>query len=57
MISGTAEFVRGEERVQVASQDLLFVPAGEVHRFENFTPDFATWVVFWGPDGGEARPG
>ncbi len=55
VISGTSEFVRGEERVAVAPQDVLFVPAGEVHRFENFTPDFATWVVFWGPDGGEAR--
>jgi hypothetical protein len=29
------------------------VPAGKAHRFENFTPDFATWVVFWGPQGGE----
>lgn len=28
--------------------------AGAEHRFVEFTPDFATWVVFWGPPGGEA---
>jgi mannose-6-phosphate isomerase-like protein (cupin superfamily) len=33
--------------------DCFFVPAGVPHRFEDFTADFATWVVFWGPDGGE----
>jgi mannose-6-phosphate isomerase-like protein (cupin superfamily) len=32
----------------------FFVPAGVHHRFESFTPDFCTWVVFWGPQGGEA---
>lgn len=53
VISGTAEFVKGDARIKVGKQDLLFVAAGEVHRFENFTADFATWVVFWGPDGGE----
>ena len=30
-----------------------FVPARVDHRFEEFTPDFAAWVVFWGPRGGE----
>lgn len=33
--------------------DALFVPAGAEHRFRNFSGDFATWVVFWGRDGGE----
>ena len=31
----------------------LFVPAGAEHRFESFSSDFSTWVVFWGPAGGE----
>lgn len=53
VISGSAEFVKGGERTAVGPQDLLFVAAGEVHRFEAFSQDFATWVVFWGPDGGE----
>jgi hypothetical protein len=25
-----------------------------VHRFENFSDDLVVWVVFYGPDGGEA---
>jgi hypothetical protein len=28
---------------------------GWVHLFEDFSGDFATWVVFWGPKGGEAE--
>jgi hypothetical protein len=29
------------------------VPAGVVHRFEEFTEDLVVWVVFYGPEGGE----
>lgn len=35
--------------------DVLFVPAGMKHQFKNFTVDFATWVIFYGKDGGEAN--
>ena len=45
--------LHGEERVPFGPGDVLFVPAGTVHRFESFTPDFATWIVFYGPEGGE----
>jgi hypothetical protein len=31
----------------------LFVAAGQTHRFEDFSDDFAVWVFFYGPDGGE----
>jgi mannose-6-phosphate isomerase-like protein (cupin superfamily) len=54
IVSGSGWFVRGDERVRFAPQDVLFVPAGTLHRFEDFTSDFATWVVFWGAEGGEA---
>jgi len=50
---GRAAFVRGGERAAVAAGDVLFVPAGMEHRFEEMSPDFATWVVFYGPAGGE----
>ena len=53
VVSGTGVFVRGEERVTFAPNDLLFVPAGVGHRFEDFSDDFATWVIFYGPEGGE----
>jgi mannose-6-phosphate isomerase-like protein (cupin superfamily) len=55
IVSGTGRFVRGEESVAFGPGDALFVPAHMPHRFEGFSPDFATWVVFYGPEGGE-RP-
>lgn len=51
--SGSGDFVLEGERHAFGPGTAFFVPAGAAHRFENFTPDFATWVVFWGPDGGE----
>ncbi|MCL4766923.1 MAG: hypothetical protein KJZ80_11855 [Hyphomicrobiaceae bacterium] len=33
--------------------DAIFVPAGYMHRFVNFTSDFGTWVIFWGSEGGD----
>jgi len=51
--TGSGEFVCGESRRNFAPTDLLFVAAGEVHRFENFTEDLTVWVIFYGPEGGE----
>jgi len=51
--AGRAAFVRGAERVAVAAGDLLFVPAVMAHRFEEMSDDFGTWVMFYGPVGGE----
>jgi mannose-6-phosphate isomerase-like protein (cupin superfamily) len=45
-------FVEGQ-RLQFGPGDALFAAAGEVHRFEDFTEDLLTWVVFYGPEGGE----
>ncbi|MDX5360651.1 MAG: cupin domain-containing protein [Alphaproteobacteria bacterium] len=51
---GSGVFLRGEERFAFGPGDALFVRAGVVHRFEDFSDDLAVWVVFWGADGGEA---
>lgn len=51
--SGTGTFVCGESRQPFEPGEVLFAPAGVVHRFEDFTPDFATWVFFYGPEGGD----
>lgn len=53
IISGSGEFVNEDVRTHFNPGDFLFVPAGAIHRFENFTPDFSTWVIFYGPEGGE----
>ena len=47
--------MQGEDRVPFGPGDALFVPAGTVHRFEEFSDDFAAWIVFYGPEGGEWR--
>ena len=52
--SGNGEFVNGGVRRPFETGELLFVPAGIEHRFENFSDDFSTWVIFYGPEGGEA---
>lgn len=54
VVSGTGTFVRGEEHAAFGPHDVLFAAAGEIHRFEDFSPDFATWVVFYGAVGGES---
>ena len=53
VVTGSGEFVLGDRRTSFDPGDVLFVPAHEPHRFENFSDDFVTWVVFYGPEGGE----
>ena len=55
VLSGSGNFIVAGERSRFAAGDALFVGAGVEHRFENFTTDFATWVVFYGPPGGEKQ--
>lgn len=51
---GTSLFFDGERRSPINVGSFVFVPAGQIHRFENFSTDFAVWVLFYGPEGGEA---
>lgn len=46
--SGEGVFCRGRESVEFKAGDALFVPAGIEHRFERFSANFRTWVVFYG---------
>lgn len=50
---GAAIFFDGSERHAVQAGSFIFVAAGQLHRFEEFSPDFAAWVLFYGPSGGE----
>jgi mannose-6-phosphate isomerase-like protein (cupin superfamily) len=54
VVAGRGRFDNGGEVVDVAVGDALFVPAGREHCFRDFSDDFATWVVFYGREGGEA---
>jgi mannose-6-phosphate isomerase-like protein (cupin superfamily) len=51
---GSSSFWLDGRSLQVKAGDVLLVPAGKPHRFEHFSDDFVTWVVFYGPPGGEA---
>jgi mannose-6-phosphate isomerase-like protein (cupin superfamily) len=53
VINGSGTFEHGGRRTLFHEGDTLFVRAGVEHRFVDFSADFATWVFFYGPEGGE----
>jgi len=54
VVRGSGEFISGASRDRFGPGDFLFVPAGVEHRFLNFSDDLVVWVIFFGPEGGEA---
>lgn len=57
IISGRGEFLSDGIVHSFKEGDFFFVPAGVEHRFLNFSEDFSTWVIFYGPEGGEKAIG
>jgi mannose-6-phosphate isomerase-like protein (cupin superfamily) len=55
VLRGAGEFVSEAGRQRFAAGDFIFARAGVPHRFENFSDDFAVWVFFYGPEGGEGK--
>lgn len=53
VVEGEGLFRNGAVIHPFQKGDLLFVPAGVEHRFEAFSENFKTWVIFYGPQGGE----
>ena len=53
IISGYGDFISDGQQYSFGEGDFFFVPAGTEHHFENFSEDFSTWVIFFGPKGGE----
>ena len=51
--SGSGIFMCDDSHQEFEAGEALFVPAGVVHRFQSFSSDFAAWVIFYGPRGGE----
>lgn len=54
IIEGRGQFEMGNDIVLFGPGDFLFVPAGVAHRFIEFGDKISTWVIFYGPDGGES---
>ena len=55
IVSGSGAFIKNGERRPFNAHDAIFVETGANHNFVDFTDDFATWVIFWGPDGGRRK--
>lgn len=53
IVAGSGRFFNAGEWVEFGPGDFLFVAAGAEHYFKDFTEDFSTWVIFYGPEGGE----
>ncbi len=53
VVSGRGQYFDGVDHTPFEPGDLLFAPAGCIHRFEDFTNDLAVWVLFYGSEGGE----
>lgn len=47
--AGTGRYRVADSVAQVGPGDLLFAAAHAVHGFEDFSDDFAVWIVFYGP--------
>jgi mannose-6-phosphate isomerase-like protein (cupin superfamily) len=47
--SGAGQFCVEDRLTPYKTGDLLFAAAHAMHRFEDFSSDFAVWVIFYGP--------
>ena len=54
VLGGSGAFFNGGKIERFGPGDVIFVPAHVEHRFERFTEDLVVWVIFYGPEGGEA---
>ena len=52
VMAGTGWFVKGSKRHRFEPGDVLFVPAGVPHRFQQFTEDLTVWAIFCPTQGG-----
>ena len=57
IISGSGYFINDGIKCPFEAGEVIFVPAGIEHKFENFTDDFTSWVFFYGLEGGEKQKG
>ncbi|MFI5251003.1 MAG: cupin domain-containing protein [Bacteroidota bacterium] len=53
VVKGKGNFFIDGSRISFVPGDILFVPAGVEHHFEDFSGELVAWVIYYGPDGGE----
>jgi mannose-6-phosphate isomerase-like protein (cupin superfamily) len=47
--SGTARYRWDGGETRIGPGDLMFAAANTAHGYDQFSPDFSVWVVFYGP--------
>jgi quercetin dioxygenase-like cupin family protein len=47
--AGTGNYRVEDKVTQIATGDVLFCAAHVPHGFEDISPDFSVWVIFYGP--------
>lgn len=47
IVRGSATLIKGNESFNCKTGDALYVETGVSHHFEEMSPDFATWVIFF----------
>ena len=47
--AGNGFYRTGDEVTSVGPGDMCFAAAHTVHGFEDFSDDFAIWIIFYGP--------
>jgi mannose-6-phosphate isomerase-like protein (cupin superfamily) len=53
IMAGEGVFNLAGKKIHFNTGDFIFVPAGVSYHFEEFSDNFCTWVIFYGPEGGE----
>lgn len=48
VVKGSGTILIEEQSHSFVAGDVLFVAAGAMHRFTEFTDDLVTWAIFWG---------
>jgi mannose-6-phosphate isomerase-like protein (cupin superfamily) len=51
--TGSATLKHETREFPCRAGDVIFVRATTNHQFTNMSDDFETWVIFYGPEGGE----
>ena len=55
--SGHTTLYREGQRIMYFTGDVLFIAAGIDHRFENFSDDFTSWIIFYNQEEVDRKSG
>ncbi|WP_329377978.1 cupin domain-containing protein [Streptomyces sp. NBC_01716] len=54
VLSGTFEFINGDQKITAGPGDFVYIPKGTRHGFKNLSPEPSRLLVFYTPAGPES---